>query len=35
MDKLRVFFDADVLFAGAASPSENSAGQVRDRISRL
>lgn len=28
LEKLRVFVDADVLFAGAASPSEQSASQV-------
>ena len=34
-ERLRVFVDADVLFAGAASPSEHSASQVILRISEL
>lgn len=32
---LRVFVDADVLFAGAASPSEHSASQVVLRLSEI
>ncbi len=33
--KLRVFVDADVLFAGAASPSEHSASQVILRLAEI
>jgi hypothetical protein len=32
---LRVYFDADVLFAGAASPSERSASQVLLSLSEI
>jgi len=35
MEKLRVFFDADVLFAGAASPTEHSASQVALQLSEI
>lgn len=35
MEKLRVFFDADVLFAGAASPSEHSASQVALQLAEI
>lgn len=34
-DKLRVFVDADVLFAGAASPSEHSASLVILRLAEI
>lgn len=35
MEKLRVFFDADVLFAGAASPSSHSASQVALQMAEI
>ena len=34
-DQLRVYFDADVLFAGAASPSDYSASQVLLTLSEI
>ncbi len=34
-NRLRVFVDADVLFAGAASPSEHSASQVILRLAEI